>query len=94
MSSGTLADQVIHITLLTFSQKFLSLLPSMNANTPSQQYGPILNSLCSWGKAAEVLDLIKEWVAEGMNNFTHNIPQQPPVSLMVIKDLYRVIFMF
>ena len=66
----------------------------MNASTPSQQYGPILNSLCSWGKAAEVLDLIKEWVAEGMNNFTHSIPQQPPVSLMVIKDLYRVIFMF
>jgi len=48
----------------------LSSLSTLPASTLNTEYGPLLNCLCAWDRANEVLDLINEWIAAGMNGTT------------------------
>jgi len=57
-------------SLPAFSAKCLSSLSTLPASTLNTEYGPLLNCLCAWDRANEVLDLINEWIAAGMNGTT------------------------
>ena len=88
----TFDSRSIQLLLPCFSQKFLSSLSSMNASASSQQYGPVLNCMCSWGKVGQVMDLVKKWVAEGINGLARGSPQRPPVSPNVKRECSETSF--
>ncbi|XP_073235471.1 condensin-2 complex subunit G2-like [Porites lutea] len=54
-------------SLPAFSAKCLSSLSSLPVTTPNTEYGPLLNCLCAWDRTTDVLELINEWIVDGMN---------------------------
>ena len=49
------------------SAKCLSSLSSLPVTTQNTEYGPLLNCLCAWDRTTDVLELINEWIVDGMN---------------------------
>ena len=43
------------------SRSTLSKLRSLEAESDPSVYSPMLESMCQWGKGADVLDLVNEW---------------------------------
>ncbi|XP_069015631.1 condensin-2 complex subunit G2 [Embiotoca jacksoni] len=50
----------------TFSCGVLSKLRRMDSAAAPAQYGQLLECMCSWGKAAHVLELITDWLTESL----------------------------
>uniref|UniRef100_A0A3Q1FKQ8 Non-SMC condensin II complex, subunit G2 n=1 Tax=Acanthochromis polyacanthus TaxID=80966 RepID=A0A3Q1FKQ8_9TELE len=50
----------------TFSCGVLSRLRKMDSGASSAQYGQLLDCICSWGQAADVLELIADWLSESL----------------------------
>uniref|UniRef100_A0A3P8TFG6 Non-SMC condensin II complex, subunit G2 n=1 Tax=Amphiprion percula TaxID=161767 RepID=A0A3P8TFG6_AMPPE len=50
----------------TFSCGVLSRLRKMDSGASSAQYGQLLDCICSWGQAADVLELITDWLTESL----------------------------
>ncbi|KAJ0022850.1 hypothetical protein NQD34_014984 [Periophthalmus magnuspinnatus] len=48
----------------TFSCGVLSKLKRMETGAVPKQYNQLLDCLCSWGQAAEIVDLISNWLSE------------------------------
>ncbi|CAL8292272.1 unnamed protein product [Lota lota] len=50
----------------TFSCGVLSKLRRMDAGASQTEFGQLIDCLCGWGQAADVLDLISQWLAESL----------------------------
>ena len=55
-----------------FSQSCTSALSSMTDDISSDVYGPLLECLCSWGKAGEIIELIDERIRNALHD---NLPK-------------------
>ncbi|XP_037613315.1 condensin-2 complex subunit G2 isoform X2 [Sebastes umbrosus] len=50
----------------TFSCGVLSRLRRMDSGAAPAQYGQLLDCLCSWGQAADILELVTDWLTEAL----------------------------
>ncbi|XP_008289557.1 condensin-2 complex subunit G2 [Stegastes partitus] len=50
----------------TFSCGVLSRLRKMDSGAASTQYGQLLDCICSWGQAADILELVTDWLTESL----------------------------
>ncbi|KAM7369819.1 hypothetical protein PAMP_011110 [Pampus punctatissimus] len=50
----------------TFSCGVLSRLRKMDSGVVATQYGQLLDCMCSWGQAANILELITDWLTEAL----------------------------
>jgi hypothetical protein len=48
------------------SKSCLSKLRNMEPGQSPEDYGPMLESMCNWGKADDVLELVAEWFGRGL----------------------------
>ena len=48
----------------------------MDENSPAEAYGTILEAMCHWGKAADVLELISDWLEKTLQS-NDNAPDKP-----------------
>ena len=55
-------EWVTCLCLCSSSRTMLSKLRSLPDNTDEDVYGPMLEAMCRWGKAADVITLISEWL--------------------------------
>lgn len=52
--------------ILIFSCGVLSRLRRLEPGAVSTQYSPLLDCICSWGQAADIFELITEWLTEAL----------------------------
>ena len=50
-----------------FSRSLLSKLKHMGEDTPHDEYAPILEVMCLWGKVNDVLELVSDWLMSGLH---------------------------
>ncbi|KAM9712590.1 condensin-2 complex subunit G2 [Menidia menidia] len=50
----------------TFSCGVLSRLRRMESGAAPSQYSQLLDCICSWGQAADILELVTDWLSEGL----------------------------
>nr|XP_046227928.1 condensin-2 complex subunit G2 isoform X2 [Scatophagus argus] len=50
----------------TFSCGVLSRLRRMDPGAVPQQYSQLLDCMCSWGQAAQILELVTDWLSEAL----------------------------
>ncbi|XP_064643919.1 condensin-2 complex subunit G2-like [Lineus longissimus] len=56
-----------------FSKSCLSKLRNMHPDQTPEEYGPMLESMCSWGKVDDVLELVAEWFSRGLEMATEEV---------------------
>lgn len=59
-------DPVPHPALFSPSCGVLSKLRRMEPGAPAARYGQLLDCMCSWGQAANVLELITDWLTQAL----------------------------
>lgn len=65
----------------SFSRSCSSALSSMTDETSSDVYGPLLECLCSWGKASDIIELINERI---LTTLEDNQAQVSKVKISII----------
>ena len=51
----------------SFSRSCLSKLQKMTCENTPEDYGPLLEAMCNWGKARDVCELLVEWLDAALN---------------------------
>lgn len=55
-----------HLPVFSPSCGVLSKLRKMEPGATATRYGQLLECVCSWGQAADVIELICDWLAEAL----------------------------
>ncbi|KAK1885513.1 Condensin-2 complex subunit G2 [Dissostichus eleginoides] len=67
----------------TFSCGVLSRLRKMESGVTSANFSQLLDCMCSWGQAADVLELVTDWLSEAL-------PQQPDVKRRKVQIMEKI----
>uniref|UniRef100_UPI00398EB370 condensin-2 complex subunit G2 isoform X2 n=1 Tax=Pristiophorus japonicus TaxID=55135 RepID=UPI00398EB370 len=62
--------------VLTFSCGVLSKLRNLDKGADENKYSSLIDCLCQWGKVGHVLELITDWLTEGLPQKTKKVPQR------------------
>ncbi|XP_056290546.1 condensin-2 complex subunit G2 [Pseudoliparis swirei] len=83
----------------TFSCGVLSRLRKMDSGAAPTQYGQLLDCMCSWGLAADILELITDWLTEALLKEGDNakrkvriqqtVEAKPDLALAYLEYLFR-----
>ncbi|XP_075936822.1 condensin-2 complex subunit G2 [Anarhichas minor] len=67
----------------TFSCGVLSRLRRMDSGAVPAQYGQLLDCMCSWGQAADILELVTDWLAEALPKQGDNTKRKVRIQVTV-----------
>ncbi|XP_067871103.1 condensin-2 complex subunit G2 isoform X2 [Heterodontus francisci] len=60
----------------TFSCGVLSKLRNLDEGADENKYSSLIDCLCQWGKVGHVLELITDWLSEGLPQKNEKVPQR------------------
>uniref|UniRef100_A0A4W3IK90 Non-SMC condensin II complex subunit G2 n=1 Tax=Callorhinchus milii TaxID=7868 RepID=A0A4W3IK90_CALMI len=72
----TLASFMPASAVPTFSCGVLSKLRNLDKGAEEKKYSSLIDCLCQWGKVGHVLELITDWVSEGLPQKTKKVSQR------------------